>query len=95
MLGFPHRLTIDEVLSNTRHDDFHFLLLMLSNLLTRLIGTFLTVPWGDMASLPGFVRFTSLFTGKFGYGLSLLLVWERLGHWMGTSPKVAHSIWFS
>ena len=61
-----------------------------------LIGTFLTVPWGDLAFLPGFVRFTSLFTGKFGYGLSLLLVWGVA--WTpdgGISPKVAHSVWFS
>ena len=68
---------------------------MLSNLLTRLIGTFLTVPWGDLAFLLGFVGSTSLFTGKFGYGLSLLLVWEWLGHGMGASPEVAHSVWFS
>ena len=68
-----------------------FLLLMLSNLLTRLIGTFLTVPWGDLAFLPVFVRFTSLFTGN-GYGLSLLLGWKRLGHGIGASPKVAHSV---
>ena len=71
-----------------------FLLLMLSNLLTRLIGTFLTVPWGDLAFLPGFVRFTSLFTRKFGYGLSQLLVWALHGRVMGAFPEAALLVWF-
>ena len=95
MLGIPHRLTTKTFLATLAMMISIFLLLMLSNLLTRLIGTFLTVPWGDLAFLLGVVRFTSLFTGKLAYGLSLLLVWERLGHGMGASPKVAHSVWFS
>ena len=80
-------IDIEEVLSNTRHDDFHIFVADIVKSYDTVDRDILDCVLGDLAFLPGFVRFTSLFTGKFGYGLSLLLVWEWLGHGMGASTQ--------
>ena len=85
-------IDIEQILSNTRHDGVHIFD-------ADVVKSFDTVDRDilDCACLPAWFRsgFTCLFTGKFGYGLSLLLVWEWLGHRMGASPKIPHSVWFS
>ena len=56
--------------------------------------TFLTVPLGGLVFLPGFVGSTSLSTGRFDFGLNLLLVQALHGRVMGAFPKAALLAWF-
>ena len=95
MLGMPLLLTLRRFLATLFIMIFISSLQMLSNLLTRWIGSFLTVPLGGLVFLPGFVRSTSLSTGRFGYGLSSLLVSALLGRGMGAFPKAALLVWSS
>ena len=89
MLGMPLLLTLRRFLPTLVIMIFTSSLQMLSSLLTRWIGTFLTVPLGGLVFLPSFVGSISLSTRRFGYGLSSLLVQALLGRGMGAFPKAA------
>ena len=61
----------------------------------RLIATYFVALWSVLGFRPGFLGFTSLFTGKFVSALSLQLDLELPGQGAGAFPKGAlHAPWF-
>ena len=74
MLGIPLPLTLKRFLATLFIMIFISSSQMLSSLLTRWMGTFLTVILGGLVFLPGFVGSTSSFIVMFVFVLNLLLV---------------------
>ena len=85
---YTSSLEIEEVLAGAAHSTFTFLLLMLSNLLTRLIVSFWIVSCPVLGFLAGFVMLILRTMRMFGCGLSWLLVLVSPGLVMGVFSRV-------